>query len=76
MQAAELGEPVAPGQIADVRRGDLLFWRGHVAIACGEGMLVHANAHHMRVEREPLAQAVSRIAAAGLEVTAIRRIGR
>lgn len=75
MQAAELGAPRDPARLEDVRRGDLLFWRGHVAIACSESELIHANAHHMRVEREPLHEAVARIAASGLKVTAIRRIG-
>ena len=75
MQAAELGAARDPRDLDAVRRGDLIFWRGHVAIACGGGELVHANAHHMRVAREPLRYAVSRIAAAGLNVTAIRRIG-
>lgn len=41
--------------------GDLVFWRGHVAIATGEGTLVHANAHHMAVAEEPAAEAETRI---------------
>jgi hypothetical protein len=36
--------------------------------------LLHANAHHMSVAREPLAKAVARIAANGSAVTAIRRL--
>ena len=76
MQQNELGEPVDPGRLDEVARGDLIFWRGHVAIAAGAGMLVHANAHHMMVVREPQDAAVARIAAAGLEVRAIRRLFR
>lgn len=47
----------------DLEAGDLVFWKGHVAIATGEGTLVHANAHHMGVVEEPVDLAVVRIAA-------------
>ena len=46
-------------------RGDLVFWTGHVGIMLDETRLLHANAHHMAVAVEPLADAVARIAAAG-----------
>lgn len=71
LQAAALGRPLPPGTTA--RRGDLLFWPGHVAIAAGRGRLLHANAHHMAVVLEPLAEAVGRIAAAGGGEPALRR---
>jgi cell wall-associated NlpC family hydrolase len=54
-----LGEPVAQ---ADLRRGDLVFWTGHVGVMLDAGTFLHANAHHMAVAREPLAEAVARIA--------------
>lgn len=47
------------------RRGDLVFWAGHVAMHVDEGTLIHANAHRMAVSYEPLAQAEARIAAQG-----------
>jgi len=43
------------------RRGDLLFWKGHVAMVHGPDTLLHANAHHMAVVYEPLAPALERI---------------
>jgi hypothetical protein len=46
-----------------LQAGDLVFWKGHVAIASGERTLVHANAHHMAVVEEPVEVAVARIAA-------------
>ena len=57
------------------RRGDLLFWPGHVAIVMDEATLLHANAHHMAVVAEPLEPALARIAATdtGL-VRAARRL--
>jgi cell wall-associated NlpC family hydrolase len=61
-------------ELATLKRGDLVFWSGHVAIACDERTLVHANAFHMAVAVEPAAEAVSRISQAGSEITVIRRL--
>lgn len=73
MQAASLGQPVAEGAIP--QRGDLLFWKGHVAWVAGPETILHANAHHMAVAHEGLAEAVARIAAqGGGPVTAHRRL--
>jgi cell wall-associated NlpC family hydrolase len=67
-----LGRSVEPG---DLGRGDLVFWRGHVGLMLDAEGLIHANAHHMAVAVEPLAQAVRRIAAAGGgQPTAFRRV--
>jgi cell wall-associated NlpC family hydrolase len=76
MQETALGTPrdLAAG-IADLKRGDLIFWEGHVAIACDGVSLVHASAFDMAVVIEPVANAVERIRHAGSEVTSIRRIG-
>ena len=46
---------------AEIRRGDLLFWPGHVAVATGAAEIVHASGHHMAVVRESTAQALGRI---------------
>jgi cell wall-associated NlpC family hydrolase len=73
MQEAALGMALPP-DLSAPRRGDLLFWKGHVAIARNPETLIHANAFHMAVAIEPIAQAVERIAAAGSEVTSVRRI--
>lgn len=48
---------------ADRRRGDLVFWKGHVAILLDPDTILHANAHHMATAIEPLAEAITRIAA-------------
>jgi cell wall-associated NlpC family hydrolase len=55
----------APVDEAERRRGDLVFWRGHVAVLLDAATILHANAHHMAVAIEPLDEAVARIAAAG-----------
>jgi cell wall-associated NlpC family hydrolase len=72
MQAALVGAALAPD--APLRRGDLVFWSGHVGLMADAETLLHANAHHMAVALEPLAPAAARIAAAGGgPVTARRR---
>jgi cell wall-associated NlpC family hydrolase len=55
----------APIAAEDRRRGDLVFWKGHVAILLDAGAILHANAHHMAVAVESLAGAIARIEAAG-----------
>nr|WP_243730858.1 NlpC/P60 family protein [Rubellimicrobium sp. CFH 75288] len=68
-----LGEPVADG--APLRRGDLVFWPGHVGLMVDEGTLLHANAHRMAVAYEPLEAAIARIRAQeGHDPIARRRI--
>jgi cell wall-associated NlpC family hydrolase len=73
MQEAALG---AAAEVSSLNRGDLVFWKGHVAIARGEASLLHANAFHMAVAIEPTADAIARIREAGNEVTSVRRIAR
>jgi len=65
LQAAMPGETVEPGQEAP---GDLVFWKGHVAMVSAPGMIIHANAWHMSVVEEPLNDAEARIAASGAAV--------
>jgi cell wall-associated NlpC family hydrolase len=75
MQEGALGAPVADAERkARLRRGDLVFWKGHVAIVRDPDTLIHANAFDMAVALEPLAEAIARIRAAGSEVTSVRRI--
>ena len=60
--------------LASLRRGDLLFWKGHVAIARDPETVIHANAHHMMVAIESPTEAIARIKAAGAEITAVKRV--
>lgn len=62
MQAATIGRPLEPGaDHAALRRGDLVFWKGHVAIVTGPDTIVHASGHTMLVSREGLREAIARI---------------
>ncbi len=73
-QQAGLGYAVPPDGLV---RGDLVFWRGHVGMMLDGERLIHANAHHMAVAVEPLAEARGRIAAkGGGEPTTFRRLPR
>ncbi|MEM6371159.1 MAG: NlpC/P60 family protein [Pseudomonadota bacterium] len=62
-------------QHSPVKPGDLLFWKGHVALATSETRMIHANAHHMSVVEEDIATATARIAArGGGPITAHKRL--
>jgi len=70
MQERSLGTSIALGQ---ARRGDLIFWKGHVAIVRDTASMLHANAFHMAVTIEPIVEAIARIAAGASEVTSVKR---
>ncbi|MEI9891632.1 MAG: C40 family peptidase [Caulobacteraceae bacterium] len=65
-QQQALGRPVAKG---DLERGDLVFWKGHVGMMLDGQRFIHANAFHMQVAIEPVAEAIARIG----EPAALRR---
>jgi cell wall-associated NlpC family hydrolase len=73
-QAAAIGALVATdGAGHAFGRGDIVFFPGHVGIMADATDLIHANAFHMRVTREPLADVVRRAGDKG--ITAVRRLG-
>lgn len=74
MQQMGLGSDVPLSDISRLKRGDLIFWKGHVAIVRDARTIVHANAHHMATAIEPTHDAVARIKAAGSAVTGIKRL--
>ena len=74
MQQAGLGRTLAANESKKLQRGDLIFWKGHVAIVRDADSIVHANAHHMATVVENTREAIARIKAAGSEVTAIKRL--
>ncbi|MDX1779967.1 MAG: C40 family peptidase [Thalassovita sp.] len=72
LQEKGLGRLLPAGSQA--RRGDLLFWKGHVALVAGRGRILHANAHTMSVAYEDMGDAIARIQGQGDgPVTAHRR---
>ena len=71
MQEQSLGRDADPAQL---RRGDLVFWKGHVGVMLDARRLLHANAFHMEVSIEPLSEAVARIEKAVGPIRSVRRI--
>jgi cell wall-associated NlpC family hydrolase len=76
LQQQALGFPIAVDQdLAGLRRGDLVFWRGHAGIMRNETTLLHANAHHMLVASEPLRIARDRtLAKTSQPISVIKRL--
>ena len=74
MQQAGLGRALSTAETAKLQRGDLIFWKGHVAIVRDGDTMVHANAHHMATVIESIEPAIVRIRQAGSEVVAIKRL--
>jgi cell wall-associated NlpC family hydrolase len=71
MQEPAFARSASPS--GNLQRGDLIFWKDHVAIVRDPAMLIHANAFHMSVAIEPIADAIERIHATGSDVTSVRR---
>jgi cell wall-associated NlpC family hydrolase len=74
MQQDGLGRALDAVETKKLQRGDLIFWKGHVAIVRDAETVVHANAHHMATVVENTREAIARIKAAGSEVAAIKRL--
>ena len=58
----------------DLKRGDLVFWKGHVAMVVSADRLIHANGFTMSVAYEGIRACIDRIAASDGPVTARRRV--
>jgi cell wall-associated NlpC family hydrolase len=74
MQQDGLGRVLTTAESGKLQRGDLIFWKRHVAIARDAHTIVHANAHHMATVIENTSEAIARIKAAGSEIVAIKRM--
>ncbi len=73
-QAQEIGEALPDN--AELRRGDIIFFPGHVGLMMDSVNLIHANAHWMAVTSEPLADVIARLKDRHEQpVTGRRRIG-
>lgn len=75
MQEAALGMPVDQPFGASLKRGELVFFPGHVGIMVDDRMLLHANVAAMAVTVDPLADVAARVAAVeGRGITSVRRL--
>jgi cell wall-associated NlpC family hydrolase len=59
----QLGRGLAPNEV--LKRGDLVFWKGHVALVVAPDLLIHANGSTMSVAYEGIREAVARISKGG-----------
>lgn len=76
MLQRDMGTPIAVDDgLLGLRRGDMVFWKGHCAIMQDESRMLHANGHHMLVVSEPVREARDRILANSFgTITSIRRL--
>lgn len=74
MQREMGAEVTTDGQFGGLKRGDLVCWRGHVALMVDAHDIIHANGFHLKVAREPLATASARIGAQYGPILTIRRL--
>lgn len=76
MQEQQLGTPVeVRPDLGGLKRGDLVFWKGHVGLMLDETRLIHATGHSMTVYVEPLAVAEERIRTTSYgPITSIKRL--
>jgi cell wall-associated NlpC family hydrolase len=73
MMESGLGAAIA--ESAELRRGDLIFWKGHVGLMLDRERMIHANGFTMQVSIEPLAEVRERTQAGeGLPVRTIKRL--
>ena len=63
LQEAALGRALAEDE--PLQRGDLVFWKGHVAMAVDPDTLIHANGFTMSVAYERAEDAIARIESQG-----------
>ena len=74
MQEGALGSPLPlDGGLPPLKRGDLLFWASHLGVMRDAKTLLHANAYHMAVASEPLADAIERLGHKGHALRAAKR---
>ncbi|MGH1419960.1 MAG: NlpC/P60 family protein [Hyphomicrobiaceae bacterium] len=75
MQQNEVGSSVlVPDDLEGLRRGDLIFWKGHVGIMVDGIMMLHANGYHMSTVIETLPEAAARMARVAGPIIAIKRL--
>ncbi len=60
----------------ELRRGDLIFWQGHVGMMCDSDSLLHANAFHMATRMEKLEECAQRLFPRAGPILAVKRVER
>jgi cell wall-associated NlpC family hydrolase len=73
-QQQVVGNRLGVAAVGQLRRGDLLFWNNHVAIAIDARRLIHANGTSMAVSIEDVDVVMARIAASDGALLDINRL--
>ena len=61
--------------LKNIRKNDIIFWKGHVAVALSKNKLIHAYGPLKKVVVMDIKKTINRIKrTADLEVTSVRRI--
>ena len=61
--------------IKNIKKNDIIFWKGHVAVALSKNKLIHAYVPLKKVVVMDIKKTINRIKrTADLEVTSVRRI--
>ena len=62
-------------ELKNIRKSDLIFWKGHVALAISRDNLIHAYGPLKKTTIMPIKKTIKRIYdTANLKVTGIRRV--
>ena len=62
-------------KLKDIKKNDLIFWKGHVAIATSKKQLIHAYGPLKKTVSMPIKKTINRIyKTANLKIIGIRRI--
>ena len=62
-------------KIKNIKKNDLIFWKGHVAVALSKNKLIHAYGPLKKVVIMDIKKTIKRIdKTANLKITSIRRI--
>ena len=62
-------------KLNNIRKNDLIFWKGHVAIVISKSKLIHAYGPFKKVVAMPIKKTINRIyKTANLKIIGIRRI--
>jgi len=57
-------------------RGSLIYWDGHVGVMTNKNKILHANAFHMTVIKEPLIDVIKRSEKEGKKILKVVKLGR
>ena len=65
---------MAEVKLKNIRKNDMIFWKGHVAITISDIEIIHSNIFHMCVKIEKLKNALKRISKTSGEILSIRHL--